>query len=183
MTSIEVTEKNNAQSGHRGTQSATAVVGRTRTVSRVRIVGAIALNTFRESVRDRILYNLVLFALILTAASAFISDLSIQQEAKFISDLGLSAMLVFGALIAIFIGVGLVFKEIDKRTIYNLLSKPVRRHEFLIGKYLGLCMTLAVNCALMTAGTDLAIMYVVRGFGRLEVAILPAAFMIFLELA
>src|SRR5690349_2783519 len=84
-------------------------------------IGVIALNTFRESVRDRLLYNLVLFVLILVGGSVFISALSVNQEAKFIATLGLSAMLVFGALIAIFIGVGLVYKEIDRRTIYNLL--------------------------------------------------------------
>src|SRR5687767_5097877 len=79
-------------------------------------IWAIAINTFRESVRDRVLYNLILFVLILVFASVFVSELSIDQESKFIADLGLSAMLVFGGLIAIFIGVGLVYKEIDKRT-------------------------------------------------------------------
>ncbi len=147
-----------------------------------RRVGAIALNTFRESVRDRVLYNLILFVLVLVAASIFVSDLSIDEEAKFIADLGLSVMLVFGALIAIFIGVGLVYKEIDKRTIYNLLSKPVHRYEFIIGKYLGLCMTLFVNSAVMVAGTELALAYVKRGFAPVQLTILPAAFLIFVEL-
>src|SRR5262249_54563865 len=81
-------------------------------------VRAIALNTFRESVRDRVLYNLVLFVLILVGASIFISDLSLALESKFTASLGLSAILVFGGLIAIFIGTALVYKEIDKRTIY-----------------------------------------------------------------
>src|SRR5436190_9373111 len=79
-------------------------------------VRAIALNTFRESVRDRVLYNLILFVLILVAASVFVSDLSFDVESQFTGALGLSEMLVFGALIAIFIGVGLVYKEIEKRT-------------------------------------------------------------------
>lgn len=148
-------------------------------VARIR---AIALNTFRESVRDRVLYNLILFVLILVGASVFISDLSVDQESKFIADLGLSSMLVFGAIIAIFIGVGLVYKEIDKRTIYNLLSKPVRRHELIIGKYAGLCLTLLVNSAVMVAGTVLALAYVNRGVVPLQVTVLPAAFLIFLEL-
>jgi ABC-type transport system involved in multi-copper enzyme maturation permease subunit len=91
-------------------------------------------------------------------------------------------MVVFGALIAIFIGVGLVFKEIDKRTIYNLLSKPVNRHEFIIGKYLGLCLTLLVNSIVMIVGTELALLYVNRGFTPLCLSILPAAYLIFLEL-
>jgi ABC-type transport system involved in multi-copper enzyme maturation permease subunit len=145
-------------------------------------LGAIALNTFRESVRDRVLYNLILFMLVLVGASVFISDLSIDYESKFTASLGLSVMLVFGGLIAIFIGVGLVYKEIDKRTIYNLLSKPVHRYEFIVGKYLGLCGTLLVNSAVMVAGTELALLYVNRGWTRLQLAILPAAGLIYLEL-
>lgn len=147
-----------------------------------RRIRAIAINTFRESVRDRVLYNLILFVLVLVAASVFVSELSIDQETKFIADLGLSSMLVFGGLIAIFIGVGLVYKEIDKRTIYNLLSKPVHRHEFIIGKYMGLAMTLLVNSAVMVVGTELALVYANHGPVRLQVSILPAAYLIFLEL-
>jgi ABC-type transport system involved in multi-copper enzyme maturation permease subunit len=146
-------------------------------------VASVASNTFRESIRDRVLYNLILFALILVGASIFISELSLDQESRFIADLGLSSMMVFGGLIAIFIGVGLVYKEIDKKTIYNLLSKPVHRYELIVGKYAGLCMTLLVNCCVMALGTVLALAYVNRGLVRLELTILPAAFLIFLELA
>jgi ABC-type transport system involved in multi-copper enzyme maturation permease subunit len=151
-----------------------------RGVSKIRVI---ALNTFRESVRDRVLYNLILFVLILVGASVFISELSVDQESKFTGTLALSAMLVFGALIAIFIGVGLVYKEIDKRTIYNLLSKPVHRHELIIGKYLGLCMTLLVNSAVMMLGTEAALLYVNGGFVPLHVTALAAGYLIYLELA
>jgi Cu-processing system permease protein len=146
-------------------------------------VRAIALNTFRESIRDRVLYNLILFVLILVGASVFVSDLSVNIESEFTAALGLSAMLVFGAFIAIFIGVGLVYKEIDKRTIYNLLSKPVHRYEFIVGKYLGLCVTLLVNSAVMLLATELAILYVNGGFVRLQVGVLAAAYLVYLELA
>ena len=146
-------------------------------------IGVIALNTFRESVRDRVLYNLVLFVLILVGASIFISELSMNQETKFIATLGLSSMFVFGALIAIFIGVGLVYKEIDRRTIYNLLSKPVHRHEFIVGKYFGLCLTLLVNSAVMLIAIELALMYVNRGFTPLQWPVLIAGLFIYLELA
>jgi len=146
-------------------------------------IGAIALNTFRETVRDRVLYNLLLFAIILVIASIFVSELSINEESKFITDLGLSAVLVFGTIISIFIGVGLVFKEIEKRTVYFLLSKPVHRHEFIIGKYLGLCLTLLLNSATMVLGTMLALVYVNRGITPLLRAVPPAAFLIYLELA
>jgi ABC-type transport system involved in multi-copper enzyme maturation permease subunit len=146
-------------------------------------IGVIALNTFRESVRDRVLYNLVLFVLILVGASIFISELSVNQETKFIATLGLSSMLVFGALIAIFIGVGLVYKEIDRRTIYNLLSKPVHRHEFIIGKYFGLCLTLLVNSAVMLFAIELALMYVNQGFTPLQWPVLIAGLFIYVEMA
>jgi ABC-type transport system involved in multi-copper enzyme maturation permease subunit len=152
------------------------------TQSRAHTIWTIALNTFRESVRDRVLYNLILFVLLLVGASVFISELSIDQESKFIADLGLSAMLVFGAIIAIFIGVGLVYKEIDRRTIYNLLSKPVHRHEFIVGKFIGLCLTLLVNSSVMVAATILALIYVNRGYTPLTISILPAGFLIYLEL-
>ena len=154
-----------------------------RSKGRTSKIAVIALNTFRESVRDRVLYNLILFVLLLVCASVFISELSINQETKFITTLGLSSMLVFGALIAIFIGVGLVYKEIDKRTIYNLLSKPVHRHQFIIGKYFGLCMTLLVNSAVMMLGTELALVYVNHGLVPLQLSALSAAYLIYLELA
>ena len=151
-----------------------------QTVSKIRVI---ALNTFRESVRDRVLYNLILFVLILVGSSVFIGELSVYQESKFTATIALSAMLVFGALIAIFIGVGLVYKEIDKRTIYNLLSKPVHRHELITGKYLGLCMTLLVNTVVMMLGTELALLYVNGGFVPLNLTVLAAGYLIFLELA
>ena len=151
--------------------------------SAARRIRAIALNTFRESVRDRVLYNLILFVLVLVAASAFVSDLSLDMESQFTAALGLSATLVFGALIAIFIGVGLVYKEIDKRTIYNLLAKPVHRHEFIIGKYAGLCLTLLVNSTVMLLGTELALLYVNGKFVPLQAAVLAASFLVYLELA
>jgi len=140
------------------------------------------LNTFRESIRDRVLYNLILFVLILVAASVLVSDLSLDMESQFTAALGLSAMVVFGALIATFIGVGLVYKEIDKRTIYSLLSKPVHRHEFIIGKYAGLCLTLLVNTAVMVLATELALLYVKGRFTSLHTAVLAASALVYLEL-
>ena len=143
---------------------------------------AIAIGAFRESVRDRVLYNLILFALILVGSAIFISDLSISQEVKFIADLGLSSMRVFGAFIAILVGIGLVYKEIERRTVYNLLSKPIPRSQFIIGKYLGLVLTLFVNSLVMIAATEIAILYADSGFNSLQLSILPAAYYVFLEL-
>ena len=146
-------------------------------------IGTIARNAFREAVRDRVLYNLVLFVLLLTAGAIFLGELSGGQEAKIIVDLGLSSILLFGVFIAIFVGVGLVHKEIERRTIYAILSKPIGRGEFLLGKYLGLCLTLLVNVSVMGAGVSLALLYVKRGWDPLIVSIWPAVLLIYLELA
>jgi ABC-type transport system involved in multi-copper enzyme maturation permease subunit len=143
---------------------------------------AIALNAFREAVRDRVLYNLVLFVLILTGAAVFIGELSGGQERKIIVDLGLSAMLLFGVFIAIFVGVGLVYKEIERRTIYAIFAKPVGRGEFIVGKYLGLCLTLLVNVVVMGAGVSLALIYVSGGWDPLALSIWPAVLLIYGEL-
>jgi ABC-type transport system involved in multi-copper enzyme maturation permease subunit len=145
-------------------------------------VASIARNTFREAVRDRVLYNLVLFVLLLTGAAVFIGELSGGQERKIIVDLGLSAMLLFGVFIAIFVGVGLVYKEIERRTVYAIFAKPVGRAEFLIGKYLGLCLTLLVNVLVMGAGVATALIYVSRGWDPLVLRIWPAILLIYLEL-
>ena len=145
-------------------------------------IAAIARNAFREAVRDRVLYNLVLFVLLLTGASIFIGELSGGQERKVIVDLGLSAMLLFGVFIAIFVGVGLVYKEIERRTIYAVFSKPVGRGEFLVGKYLGLCLTLLVNVLVMGVGVSLALLYVSGGWDPLIPTIWPAVLLIYMEL-
>jgi len=143
-------------------------------------IPTIARNAFREAVRDRILYNLILFVLIITACAVFIGELTVGQEARVIVNLGLSAMLVFGTFISIFVGVSLVWKEIEKRTVYSIFSKPVRRSQFIIGKYLGLCLTLLVNTAVMGIGVTLALLWVDGGL--LIGAIWPAILLIFLEL-
>ena len=145
-------------------------------------ITAIAGNAFREAVRDRVLYNLVLFVLLLTGAAVFIGELSGGQERKIIVDLGLSAMLLFGVFIAIFVGVGLVYKEIERRTVYTIFAKPVSRGEFLVGKYLGLCLTLLVNVVVMGAGVSLALIYVSGGMDPLVLRIWPAILLIFVEL-
>src|SRR5258706_14846896 len=115
-------------------------------------IAAVSWNTFREAVRDRVLYNLVFFALLLIATAILVGQISIGIEKIVLVSLGLSAISVIGLLIAVFTGVGLVSKEIDKRTLYALLSKPVRRWEFLAGKFGGLVLTLAVNTAGMGGG-------------------------------
>src|SRR5882724_9659359 len=120
----------------------------------------IASNTFREAVRDRVLYNLIAFALLMSGAAVLVGQISIGIERLVVINLGLSAVSLFGIVISIFIGIGLVSKEIDKRTLYTVLSRPVRRWEFLLGKFLGLSGTLVVNSLCMAAGVYAALVYV-----------------------
>jgi ABC-type transport system involved in multi-copper enzyme maturation permease subunit len=123
------------------------------------VIRSVALNVFRESVRDKVLYNLVFFAVLLIAASYLLSQLTAGQDVKIIKDLGLAASSLFGLFIAVFIGIGLVWKEVERRSIYSLLSKPLRRRDFVLGKYLGLVFTLLVNLAIMTAALYLVLAY------------------------
>jgi ABC-type transport system involved in multi-copper enzyme maturation permease subunit len=146
-------------------------------------VAVVALNTFREAVRDRVLYNLVFFALVMIAASILVGQVSIGIEEMVIVTLGLSAISVIGLLIAVFIGVGLVSKEMDKRTLYALLAKPVRRWEFLLGKFGGLVLTLTVNTLAMAAGLFLALKLVKTSADILEASVLVAVYFIVLKLA
>jgi ABC-type transport system involved in multi-copper enzyme maturation permease subunit len=149
----------------------------------MRRILAIAQNTFRENIRDKVLYNLILFALIMILSALALGQLTLGNETKVLLDLGLSSISVFGMLIAIFIGIGLVYKELEKRTVYALLAKPVHRHELILGKYLGLLFTLLVNLAIMTVGLELALLYAGRiGFSG-HIRVLPAAYLIFLSLA
>ena len=147
------------------------------------VPGVVAINAFREAVRDRVLYNLVFFALLMIGAAILVGQISIGIDRLVIINLGLSAISAFGLVMAVFIGVGLVHKEMEKRTLYGILSKPVRRWEFLVGKYVGLLLTLAVNTSFMTLGLAAALFYVGRPFVRSDVSILVAVYFILLELA
>jgi len=146
-------------------------------------IGVIALHTFKESVRDKILYNLIVFALLLIAASILFGQISVGVEQIILVNLSLSAISVIGLVMAIFIGIGLVSKEIDQRTIHNILSKPVRRSEFIIGKYCGLLLTLTVNTSIMAAGFYVTVFSQKHTLGRDDLAALEAVYLILLELA
>src|SRR5208283_3951625 len=114
------------------------------------IVLAIALNTFREAVRDKILYVLLVFGILMILVSRAIGWVSFGGENKIMTDIGLAAIWMFSGMVSIFIGTGLIYKEIDKRTIYTVLAKPAERWQFLAGKYLGLLLTTAINLLLLS---------------------------------
>lgn len=117
----------------------------------MRSIMVIAFNTFRENLRDKILYNLLIFAALLMGASILLGALTIDEQDKIIADMGLASINLIGVIIAIFVGIGLVSKEIERRTIYTILAKPISRSQFIFGKYLGLAITLAVNLVIMFA--------------------------------
>ena len=125
----------------------------------MRAVGVIAINVFKESVRDKVLYNLAFFAVLMISASYLISQLTAGQDLKIIKDLGLAATAVFGLFIAVFIGIGLVSKEVERRSIYSLLVKPMRRQEFVLGKFAGLVLTLFINLTVMSAALYVVLAY------------------------
>ena len=125
-------------------------------------IWAIAINTFRENIRDRILYNLLAFALMIILLSIALVQLSTGEWQRITIDVGLSGISIFGSLIAIFLGISLVSKEMERRTIYTLLSKPVPRPFFMLGKYLGLALTIIVNLAIM-AVVYLIVLYYLKG--------------------
>jgi Cu-processing system permease protein len=153
----------------------------------------IAVHVFKDSARDKVLYAIVVFAVLLIAASLLLGQLTAGQEVKIIKDLGLAAISIFGLFIAIFIGIGLVSKEVERRSIYGLLVKPMSRPQLVLGKYLGLVLTLTVNVVVMTLA-----FYAVLGFYEwtatkemkavweapaLDPALMKAAFLILVELA
>ncbi len=158
-----------------------------------RTIAHVASAVFREAVRDRVLYNLVGFAVILIGCSLLVGQLTAGQDVKIVKDLGLAAMSLFGLFIAVFIGIGLVSKEVERRTIYSLLAKPVRRSELVIGKYAGLVLTVLVNLAVMGAMVFVVLAWVSWGqpsdvrraweAPATDPRLLVAMFLVFVELA
>ncbi len=145
-------------------------------------IAAIAVHTFKESVREKVLYNLVVFAFLMIGAGLILGTVSVGINEIAFVNLGLSAISVFGLLIAVFIGISLVWKEMERRTLYNVLSKPVARAEFIIGKFFGLVLTLAVNTAIMTAGFYLVLWYEKGRLAAPDLAPLEAIYFILLQL-
>ena len=145
-------------------------------------IAAVAGNTFREAVRDRVLYNLIIFALLIVGASVLFGQISLEINRVVLINLGLTAISLFGVVIAIFIGIQLVAKEIEKRTLYTVLAaRPVRRWEFITGKFFGLVLTLTVNAGLMSVGFLAALAYVSHGLSRGDLNLATAIYFILLQ--
>jgi ABC-2 type transport system permease protein len=135
-------------------------------------IGAIALNTFREAIRHRILYLLLVFAVAMISFAQILSLLTVGSEEKIIKDFGLASIDVFGVLTSVFVGIGLVSKEIERRTVHTLLAKPIHRFEFILGKYAGLTLTLLVNTGVMSLWFFLVLALKGMFDGRLWIAVL-----------
>jgi Cu-processing system permease protein len=144
-------------------------------------VAYVAFNTFREAVRDRVLYNLIAFAVLLSGTAILVGQISIDIERLVVVNLGLTAVSLFGVVIAILIGIGLVSKEIEKRTLYTVLSRPLRRWEFVVGKFVGLAGTLVVNTLFMAIGVFLALLYAVHKFEKADAWVLVALYFVVLQ--
>jgi ABC-type transport system involved in multi-copper enzyme maturation permease subunit len=146
----------------------------------VRAVLAIARNTFREAIRDRVLYLFLGFAVALLASSKLFGLMTVGDEGKIIKDLGLAGIQFFSMLIAVMMSVLLISREVDSRTVFNILAKPVSRWQFLLGKYLGLLVTVAINLAMMTV---VLLVLVALYQGEVDLRLVFAASMILLEMA
>ena len=125
-------------------------------------VGALAHATFLEAVRDRILYLLLFFGLFVFGASRLLAPLALGEGRRITVDLGFTAISAFGCLAVIFVGHQLIFREVERRTLFFLFARPLRRFEFVWGKYVGLLGVLAASVALM--GGMLAAVLLVSGY-------------------
>jgi ABC-type transport system involved in multi-copper enzyme maturation permease subunit len=158
----------------------------------VRATSAIAISVFRESVRDKVFYNLVAFSLLMMASSFLIGQLTAGQDVKIIKDLGLAATSMFGLFLSVFIGIGLVSKEVERRSIYSLIAKPITRAQLVLGKYCGLTLTLAANMVVMAIALYAVLAYLAWGVPpemraawdapALDPALMKAMLLIFAEL-
>jgi ABC-type transport system involved in multi-copper enzyme maturation permease subunit len=143
-------------------------------------ITTIALNTFREAVRNKILYSVLLFAALLVGISALFGSVTLGDQIRVVKDFGLFSISFFGAILTIVSGVSLLSKELKQKTVYNILSKPVHRAEFIVGKYLGLTLTVAVLVTIMGAGLLLFAGYME---GKADWRLCQALFFTYLELA
>jgi ABC-type transport system involved in multi-copper enzyme maturation permease subunit len=128
----------------------------------LRRIRLVAWHVFKENIRDRVLYGIAIFALLLVAISTFVGQLSAGEDVKIVKDFALATIELAGIVMTVFVGVGLVSKEIDRRSVYALLARPLPRWEFIVGKYSGLVLTLLVNIALMTVALFVVLGWVDR---------------------
>ena len=145
----------------------------------LRRLRAVAYNTYLESVRQRLFLGLLFFGFLLLAASLVLKDISVRQDLKILQDIGLAATEFFGTLIALFLGADLIGRDIERRTLHLLIVKPLTRTEFIVGRYLGLCLTILASVVLMALGVAVALL---TSHGTFSWGLAEATFSIFLQL-
>jgi Cu-processing system permease protein len=131
-------------------------------------VAPIALVTIREALRQKLAVNLLVFAVVVLAASITLSQLTFGEQYRIIADIGLSAMEIFGTLIAVFLGAGLIARDVERRSLYMVIAKPLSRAQYLVGRYLGLVATLVLNMAVMALVFAVVLAVYTRGLGFLR---------------
>ncbi|HDZ11940.1 MAG TPA: hypothetical protein ENH53_06955, partial [Bacteroidetes bacterium] len=145
----------------------------------MKAIWVIAGNTFQETIRDRVMYNILFFAVFIIGISLVIGSWSLNQQVKLVKDFGLAAMSIFGLLIAVFIGIRLIYQDIERKTIYMLVTKPIHRWQIVLGKYTGLLLTVFANIFVMTVSllvVDLLIEH------HVDLGLLPGILLILFEI-
>jgi ABC-type transport system involved in multi-copper enzyme maturation permease subunit len=150
-------------------------------------VYALALNTLRETVRDKILYSFVLFAFLISCMSMLLGSLSVGQDARILQDVGLAAISFVGGIIALFAGTNLVYKELDKRTIYIIFTKPLRGWHFILGKFLGLSACIWIIVSAMGLFLSFLVLannpdHSIAALNGALLSVMPPVMLVFLEL-
>ncbi len=146
----------------------------------MRQIKTLSFATFKEGVRSRQFLSVVVFAILMLLSALVMSEMSFSERTKIVEDVGLSFIVLFGLVVTLYVGMELIYKEIDRRTIYIILSKPVSRKSFIIGKYFGLLMLILAHLFLMII-TLLVLFYFY--VGSIEIHLLKAVYMTFLELS
>ena len=143
-------------------------------------IKTLALGTFKEGVRSRQFLSVAVFAVLMLLSALVMSEMSFSERKKIVEDVGLSFMTIFGLIVTMYVGMELIFKEIDRRTIYIILSKPVSRRSFIVGKYFGLILLISAHLLLMIVTLFILFFFYVKSF---EFHLFKAVYMIFLELS
>jgi ABC-type transport system involved in multi-copper enzyme maturation permease subunit len=146
---------------------------------RLRRLRAVAYNTYLESVRQRLFLGLLFFGFLLVAASLVLKDISVRQDLKILQDIGLATTEFFGTLVALFLGADLIGRDIERRTLHLLIVKPLTRSEFIVGRYLGLCLTILTCVVLMALAVAFSLL---TAHGSFTTGLLQATFSIFLQM-
>ena len=132
-------------------------------VRAVKVIFAVARNTWKEAVRDRLLYGILFFGVAMLFFGLVLGEMSMHEERRVVVDVGLAGISLFSVVIAVVAGVNLLYKEMERKTLFTVLSKPISRWQFVVGKFVGLAVTILIVVALMAV--LLVLILIGRGMG------------------